>query len=57
MLAGSVSTMFQSGLSPSAVMDLVPVKPLAQQEPQIAQTYKDVLVALHARIAPERVTA
>jgi hypothetical protein len=38
-------------------MDLVPVKPLAQQEPQIAQTYKDVLVALHARIAPERVTA
>jgi pyrroline-5-carboxylate reductase len=57
MLTGSVSTMFQSGLSPSAVMDLVPVKPLAQQEPQIAQTYKDVLVALHARIAPERVTA
>lgn len=54
MLTGSVSTMFQSGFPPSAVMDLVPVKPLAQQEPQIAQTYKDVLVALHAKIAPER---
>jgi pyrroline-5-carboxylate reductase len=57
MLTGSVSTMFQSGLSPSAVMDLVPVKPLAQQELQIVQAYKDVLVALHAKIAPERVTA
>jgi pyrroline-5-carboxylate reductase len=54
MLTGSVWTMFQSGLSPSAVMDLVPVKPLAQQELQIAQTYKDVLVALYAKIAPER---
>jgi pyrroline-5-carboxylate reductase len=56
MLTGSVSTMFQSGLSPSAVMDLIPVKPLAQQEAQIAQIYKDVLVALHAKIAPEVVS-
>jgi hypothetical protein len=35
---------------------LVPVKPLALQEAQISQIYKDALVALHATIAPEAVS-
>src|SRR5512145_945932 len=39
MLEGSVRTFFDSGLAAAQVIDLVPVKPLAEAEPQIAQAY------------------
>lgn len=50
MLDGSVRTFFDSGLSAAQVMDLVPVKPLAEAEPQILQAYRDALPRLHAKL-------
>jgi pyrroline-5-carboxylate reductase len=50
MLDGAVRTLFDSGLTPAQVMDLVPVKPLAEAEPSILQAYRDVLPRLHAKL-------
>ena len=50
MLDGSVRTFFDSGLGAAQVLDLVPVKPLAEAEPQILQAYRDVLPRLHAKL-------
>ena len=43
MLDGSVRTFFDPGLGAAQVLDLVPVKPLAEAEPQILQAYRDAL--------------
>jgi pyrroline-5-carboxylate reductase len=50
MLDGSVRTFFDSGLGAAQVLDLVPVKPLAEAEPQILQAYRDALPRLHAKL-------
>jgi pyrroline-5-carboxylate reductase len=50
MLDGAVRTFFDAGLAPEQVMDLVPVKPLAEAEPQIRQAYREVLPALYAKL-------
>ena len=50
MLDGAVRTFFDSGLPAERVMDLVPVKPLAESEQQIGQAYRDVLPKLHAKL-------
>ena len=50
MLDGSVRTFFDSGLDAAQVLDLVPVKPLAEAEPQILQAYRDTLPRLHAKL-------
>jgi pyrroline-5-carboxylate reductase len=50
MLDGSVRTLFDAGLTGEQVMDLVPVKPLAEREPQIAQAYREVLPGLFAKL-------
>ncbi|HEX9186908.1 MAG TPA: NAD(P)-binding domain-containing protein [Vicinamibacteria bacterium] len=50
MLDGSVRTFFDSGLTPEQVLDLVPVKPLAEAEAPIRQAYRDALPRLHARL-------
>jgi len=52
MLAGSISTLLETGLTPAAVMDLIPVKPLAEVAPTIDTAYRTVLPALHAKIQP-----
>jgi pyrroline-5-carboxylate reductase len=57
MLVGAVATLLDSGLSPEAVMDLVPVKPLSTTEPTVVAAYRDTLPALHARISPAAVVA
>ena len=60
MLDGSVRTFFDSGLGAAQVLDLVPVKPLAEAEPQILQAYRDALPRLHAKlkgVAPELTSA
>ncbi len=41
---------FDAGLTPEEVLDLVPVKPLAEREGQILQAYREVLPALHAKL-------
>jgi pyrroline-5-carboxylate reductase len=50
MLDGAVRTFFDSGLPAARVMDLVPVKPLAESEQQIGQAYRDVLPKLYAKL-------
>jgi pyrroline-5-carboxylate reductase len=50
MLDGAVRTFFDAGLTAGQVLDLVPVKPLAEAEPQILQAYRDTLPQLHAKL-------
>jgi pyrroline-5-carboxylate reductase len=57
MIDGTVATLLDGSLSPAAVMDLVPVKPLSAQEPGLIAMYHDVLPALHAKIVPAAVHA
>ncbi len=50
MLEGALDTFFGSGLDPAQVIDLVPVKPLAEAEPQIVQAYREALPKLYAKL-------
>jgi pyrroline-5-carboxylate reductase len=52
MVCGSARTLLESGLPPDEVMDLIPVKPLADEEAPIRQAYRDRLTALYAKIRP-----
>ncbi len=52
MVCGATRTLLESGLSPVEVMDLIPVKPLAEDEPAIKQAYQTRLPALFAKIKP-----
>jgi pyrroline-5-carboxylate reductase len=50
MVVGAVDTMYQSGLQPAEVMDLVPVKPLGEVEGTIKGLYHAKLEALFAKL-------
>ena len=50
MLDGAARTFFDPGRSYDEVADLVPVKPLAEAEPQIRQAYNDKLGALYRKL-------
>lgn len=50
MAAGAASTMTEAHLSPEAVMDLIPVKPLAPIEATVKESYASILGALHAKL-------
>jgi len=52
MVCGAARTLLESGLTPSEVMDLIPVKPLAEMEPQVAEMYRTRLPALFQKIKP-----
>ena len=52
MLDGAQATLLRSGLSPSAVMDLIPVRPLQAIEESVTAAYSTALPALHAKIRP-----
>ena len=52
MLAGTVATMFDSGLDAKAVQDLIPVKPLADMEQMILDAYRTNLKAVFEKIRP-----
>lgn len=52
MVCGGARTLLESGLSPAEVMDLIPVKPLAEMEPQVAEVYRTRLPALYQKIKP-----
>jgi pyrroline-5-carboxylate reductase len=52
MVCGGTRTLLESGLSPAEVMDLIPVKPLAEMEPQISEMYRTRLPALFQKIKP-----
>ncbi len=50
MLNGAAKTMYESGLTPAEVMDLVPVRPLAEEETTIKGFYQDRLNALYKKL-------
>ncbi|MBK9990142.1 MAG: NAD(P)-binding domain-containing protein [Verrucomicrobia bacterium] len=52
MVSGAVNTLVDSDLAPADVMDLVPVKPLAEMEPQVLELYRTRLPALFQKIKP-----
>ncbi len=52
MLCGSAQALLESNLPPDEVMDLVPVRPLADDEAPIRQAYRDRLTALYEKIKP-----
>jgi pyrroline-5-carboxylate reductase len=52
MLDGAQATLLRSGLSPSDVMDLIPVRPLQAIEESVTAAYGTALPALYAKIKP-----
>jgi pyrroline-5-carboxylate reductase len=50
MVNGAVKTMYESGLTPAEVMDLVPVKPLSDDETVIKGFYRNKLSALYKKL-------
>lgn len=50
MIAGAVKTMFEAGLSPQEVMDLIPVKPLGEEEANIGNAYRSRLTGLYQKL-------
>lgn len=51
-LIASLNLMFKSGLKTTDVMDLIPVKPIGEHEPQITEIYKTKLIGLFEKIKP-----
>lgn len=51
-IIASLDLMYKSGLSASEVIDLIPVKPIGEHEPQIADIYKTKLLGLFEKIKP-----
>ena len=52
MVCGAARTLLESCLTAPAVMDLIPVKPLAEMEPQVAEMYRTRLPAIYQKIKP-----
>ncbi len=50
MVNGAAATMFESGLMPAQVMDLVPVKPLGEDEAAIKNLYQTKLTGLYQKL-------
>ena len=50
MINGAVSTLYESGLSPEIVMDLVPVRPLSEDENAIRDMYHNRLETLYKKL-------
>jgi pyrroline-5-carboxylate reductase len=52
MVCGGTRTLLESGLAPAEVMDLIPVKPLAEMEAQVTELYRTRLPAIYQKIKP-----
>jgi pyrroline-5-carboxylate reductase len=52
MVCGATRTLLESGLAPAEVTDLIPVKPLAEMEAQVAEMYRTRLPAIYQKIKP-----
>ncbi len=50
MIGGAVATLIDGPLAPAEVMDLVPVRPLAEDEPAIRAALQGRLRAIHAKL-------
>ena len=52
MVCGAARTLLESGLTAPEVMDLIPVKPLAEMEPQVVEMYRTRLPSIYQKIKP-----
>jgi pyrroline-5-carboxylate reductase len=52
MVCGAARTLLESGLTPAEVMDLIPVKPLAEMDPYVSEMYRTRLPAIYQKIKP-----
>jgi len=52
MVCGGTRTLLESGLGPAEVMDLIPLKPLAEMEPQVSEMYRTRLPGIYQKIKP-----
>ena len=52
MVCGAARTLLESGLTPAEVIDLIPVKPLGEMEPQVSEMYRTRLPAIYQKIKP-----
>lgn len=50
MLAGAIATLFYSGLNYNETSDLIPVKPLAENEAEIKEIFKKKLTEVYNKI-------
>jgi len=51
-LNAALNVMYRSGMSPTEVMDLIPVKPIGENEDQIKGIYQEKLMGLFQKIKP-----
>jgi pyrroline-5-carboxylate reductase len=51
-LVASLNLMYKSGLTAQQVIDLIPVKPIGEHEPQITEIYNTKLIGLFEKIKP-----
>jgi pyrroline-5-carboxylate reductase len=51
-LVASLNLMYKSGLNTKEVMDLIPVKPIGENEAQISEIYRNKLLPLYEKIKP-----
>ena len=51
-LQAAMNLYFESGLSPEQVMDLIPVKPIGEDQKQITEIYNTKLMGLFGKIKP-----
>ena len=51
-LIASLNLMYKSGLTAGEVMDLIPVKPIGENESQITEIYETKLIGLLEKIKP-----
>lgn len=52
MVCGGTRTLLESGLTSGEVMDLIPVKPLAEMEAQVSEMYRTRLPGIYQKIKP-----
>ncbi|MCM8791117.1 MAG: NAD(P)-binding domain-containing protein [Candidatus Omnitrophica bacterium] len=50
MVVGAAKAMYESGLSETEIMDLIPAKPLKEKEADIAAAYKSILGELYKKL-------
>jgi pyrroline-5-carboxylate reductase len=51
-IIASLNLLYKSGLKPEEVIDLIPVKPIGENESQIVEIYKTKLIGLFEKIKP-----
>ena len=52
MACGATRTLLESGLTPAEVIDLIPMKPLADMEAQVTEMYRTRLPGIYQKIKP-----